>query len=77
VVPESKDPEAPGTQHTVAPTVVARALLVLPAIQLDNQAMFNADEVDDVWADRMLPSELRSAHAPRSQVIPEPALRFG
>src|SRR3990170_2589922 len=41
---------------------IARSLLrMLPAIKLHNQLLFNADEINDVWWNRMLPPKFESA----------------
>jgi len=53
---------------------VLRALiLVLPAVQLDDQHAFDAAEIDDVRTDRMLATKLHAQLMP-AQMDPEPAL---
>jgi len=47
---------------------------MLPSIELDDQAGLEADEVDDVRADRALSKKLHSHHATRPQVVPESLL---
>ena len=37
---------------------VVRVVGVLPAVDFDNESMFAADQIDGVWADRLLPDEL-------------------
>jgi hypothetical protein len=44
---------------------------VLTAIQFDDESMFGAIEVYDVWPDRMLASELQPVQLPGSQDRPE------
>jgi hypothetical protein len=56
---------------------VSRALiLVLPAIELDDQHAFDAAEIDEVRPDRMLAAKLH-AQLMSSKAHPEPALGVG
>jgi hypothetical protein len=48
-------------------------VLVLPAVQLDDQHAFEAAEVDDVRTDRMLAAKLHAQLMP-AQAHPEPPL---
>jgi hypothetical protein len=49
-------------------------ILMLPAIQFDDQHPFDAAEIDDVRIDRMLAAKLDAQSMP-AQTHPEPALR--
>ncbi len=50
---------------------------MLPAIKLHNQLLFNADEINDVWRNRMLPPKLESAEVAVFQSQPKPQFRVG
>jgi len=50
---------------------------MLAAIQLDDQALFHADEVGDVGADRILALELVAGEPSPPNRRPELALRIG
>ena len=57
---------------------IARSLLrMLPAIKLYYQLLFKADEINDVWWNRMLSPKLESAEVAVFQLQPEPQLRVG
>lgn len=73
VVPESQDSVASCCQSVIAATV-ALAVCVLPAVDLDNQSGCKAREVDDIWADAVLPAKM-NAERMASDDTPEPPLR--
>ncbi len=50
---------------------------VLPAIQLDDEAVFETHEIDDEVAQRVLAAELESGKLAIAQVAPKQALRVG
>ncbi len=50
---------------------------MLPSIDFDNKAMFKADEIDDIWPDRVLAAESESGGPARAQVVPESKFGFG
>ena len=57
---------------------IARSLLrMLPAIKLYYQLLFKADEINDVWRDRMLSPKLESAEVAVFQSQPKPQFRVG
>ena len=47
---------------------------MLPAVELDRESFLFAEEVDDVFADRMLASEFHSGKPASSQPAPEERL---
>jgi hypothetical protein len=55
---ESKDHEARGSKPPVALDVVKRSRKVMRPIRLDHEVRLLAEEIDDVWAQRLLPSKL-------------------
>ena len=58
---------------TSCPLGIADSLLgMLPAIQFHDQLLFKADEINDVWWNRMLPPKLESAEVAAFQLQPEP-----
>ena len=58
---------------TSCPLGIAGSLLgMLPAIQFHDQLLFKADEINDVWWNRMLSQKLESGEAAVFQLQPEP-----
>ena len=49
---------------------------VLPAIKLNDDRGFQANEITNVDADRMLPSELEAAQLAATLTTPEPSFGF-
>ena len=52
-------------------------LVVLPAIELDDELGFNAGKVGEVATYRMLAPELEAGEAPVAQTLPQGALGVG
>jgi hypothetical protein len=77
VVPEAQNSVASLLEESAAPLVVALLLQVLAAIDLDHELLLEADEVDNVLTDRMLPAELVIEHLSPTQVFPQVALGSG
>jgi hypothetical protein len=48
-----------------------RRFAVLTAVEFDDEAMFQADEVEDVTATRCLTPEVKTAAAPFTEVNPQ------
>jgi len=63
-----------GTSFIIS--LLTRPRMVL-AIELDSEARFRTEEVQNVTTDRVLPPELESAELPRPQFLPEPSLGVG
>jgi hypothetical protein len=76
IVPKSHDAIAMIDEPFVA-HLVALAVSVLTAIELDDQPFFATDEVDNVGPDRLLTDELVSVDGARTQTVPEAALHIG
>ena len=74
IVPEANDEQAHRLEIVRPPAVVLRTA-VLSAIDLNHDATFQAQEIDDVPTDRTLPPELMAAEATTSHALPEHALR--
>jgi hypothetical protein len=53
------------------------ALRVLSAINLDGEALLDANEIDHILPDGILPSELEFSHLAHSQVTPQQSLGVG
>lgn len=51
--------------------------VVLPTIQFDDEADFQAGKIRKVGADRMLAAEAQAQEAPAAQVVPETSFRIG
>lgn len=77
VVPEAQHPVSLLLEEPTASLVVAFLVQVLTAIDLDHELLLQADEIEDVGADRMLPAELVPEHLPPTKVRPEVALGYG
>jgi len=74
----------PEAQHAIAPFLepfrargIAIGSIMLPAIELNDERCFRAEEVDDVCADRLLPSKTKSAELLLAKPHPEMALGIG
>jgi hypothetical protein len=72
VVPDSNDGEALFFEPAI-PLVVGRLGCMMTAIQLDHESMLEANEVDDVMADRILALEFASVQPTAPQAVPERA----
>ena len=77
VVPESQDAKALAFQPSGAGLVPTLLVRVLSAIQFDDKAFGETDEVDDIVSDRCLPPELTVLNLPASKAPPGPFLSFG
>nr|WP_238388228.1 hypothetical protein [Sinimarinibacterium sp. NLF-5-8] len=55
---------------------IACAIGVLPAIQLNHQALRQTNKVNDVRANRLLPLELEPQKPPRPQLLPQRVFRI-
>ena len=76
VAPQPQDSVIAVLQPFVA-NRIARAVSVLPAIHLDNETIFSAQEVDGVGPDWLLSDELVAREPARSQPIPQRRLGIG
>ena len=66
------------TEHSqcrVAPRICSGIMRI--AIDLDDQLRRRAEEIDDVWRDHSLPSELRSGQLFARKISPKAFLRLG
>ena len=77
IIPESDDFESVGLQPRGSRGVLLCLFGMLAAIDLDDQLMPQAAEIDDVIADRMLTAKLRAIEALRAKVLPEEAFGLG
>ncbi|HEX2477192.1 MAG TPA: hypothetical protein VHK01_20725 [Lacipirellulaceae bacterium] len=50
---------------------------MLRSIELDDQPVRKANEVDGVWSDGRLATELKAAELPGAEQSPEALFRFG
>ena len=76
VVPETQDAEAFGAKEGVAvevPSIVA----VLATVDFDNKLRFEADEIEDVAAERDLAAEFCAGELAITQRSPEAGFRRG
>ena len=77
VVPEAKHSVALRFEPSSSCFVVGSLLLMLRAVDLDDQSLLEADEVYDVWAKWLLATELVTEDLPASQTNPQHSLRIG
>jgi hypothetical protein len=69
LIPEAQHPETRLLNEPRPHCVTHNALCVLPAVQLDYQAAFQASEIGDVLADRMLAAKLEPAEPLGERVV--------
>jgi len=74
-VPEPQDLEALASQPFRSPLVVV-ALGMLAAIDLDNEACVEANEIRDIWAEWILPPEVRPGEPMAAKPVPKRPLCF-
>ena len=76
MVPKPQHPETLPRQPGIAPRI-PRIPVVLPTIGLDNQAMTQGREINDVRADGMLAAELEAGESVGAEVVPEAVFGLG
>jgi len=57
-------------QPCVTLPIVGRVLRMLSSVELDDHSFFQADEVNDVTAQRLLPPKFVAADLPQAQMSP-------
>ncbi|KFN45111.1 hypothetical protein N789_03560 [Arenimonas oryziterrae DSM 21050 = YC6267] len=77
VIPEPEHAIAAAPKKFAASFVVGALLDVLAAVELDDQCIFDANEVHDEGADGVLTSEFRTGQAAVADVEPEAGFRVG
>jgi hypothetical protein len=73
-VPKAQNAIATRLKPSRARLIVSDPVVVLAAVDLDQQAMRQTGEIDDVWADRNLAPKTAAADLTVSQLPPELAL---
>lgn len=78
-VPRAEHPVAAAFQPVRSLRIIAHIcrLSVLHAIDFENEAMFETNEIHDIRSDRVLPSEPQPGDAPLAKLRPENALFLG
>jgi hypothetical protein len=76
VVPEAHHAKSALRENGAARRVKVDLISMLTAIDPNDQARLDADEVDDEAVDRNLPAKLESAQAARTQARPRQALHI-
>ncbi len=76
IIPESKHPPAL-TLQPCRPATVGLTIGMLSAIDLDDEAVGDAGEIEDEWTERMLPPELITFQTPSAQSRPQPTFGIG
>jgi hypothetical protein len=70
VIPETKNSVITLSQPLIACLIVS-AICMLATIDLKDQPLFSADEINDVATERLLASEFMSIDEARSQLVPK------
>ena len=74
VVPDSKDLQSgDGLEIILAPSVWHTPIVMAPAIELRDQSVRRAVEVDNIWSDRMLAAEFHALQPAIAKQSPEDA----
>jgi len=74
VIPESQDIETLIPQPSISLTIVRSLLTMLSAVDLDDYPFFQADKIDDVASQRLLPAKLKTVYLPESEFPPKQPL---
>ncbi|HVT35054.1 MAG TPA: hypothetical protein VHE37_05700 [Nevskiaceae bacterium] len=69
-VPEAQHPESFAVQKSGAEFILP-PIDMLATVELDDQAAFQADEIGDVFADRLLAAKLAAAELPAPRITPQ------
>ena len=79
IVPIPQDLEPLRSQPLIAHSVVLALCfrVMLATVQLDDQAFFEADEIDNVFSQRKLTAEFQALKGAAAKPSPETCLRFG
>src|SRR5690606_23512406 len=77
VVPETQYGKACLFQLPRPPAIVLRRLGMLSSVKFDHESSFDAGEVEDVVAERVLSAQLGAVELPASQVSPQFAFGIG
>ena len=72
IIPKPDDPKTFRFKTSCSLGIADSLLGMLPAIQLHDQLSLKADEIYDVWWNRMLSPKLESAKVAIFQLQPEP-----
>jgi hypothetical protein len=70
VVPESQDAESLSLQPCCSRAVLLSSVAMLPAIDLDDEPSIEADEIDDVGANRHLSAEAMTIDLLKAKLCP-------
>ena len=72
----SKHRESLRYEPSVTMFVIGNVTSMLPAIDLDNELLRQADEIDDIFAKRLLTTKLAAKYTTTSQLSPQFLLSF-
>jgi hypothetical protein len=71
IIPEADYPKAFRRKKSCSLGIACSLLCMLSAIQFHYQLLFDTDEINDVWWNRMLPPKLESAEVAVFQLQPQ------
>ena len=77
IIPKSDDSKAFRLKKSCSLGIARSLIRMLPAIQFHYQFLFNTDEINDVWPNRVLSPKLESAEVAVFQLQPKPQFRVG
>jgi hypothetical protein len=77
VIPVSQYPEALLYQPSAPLSIVFNLITMLSAVDLDDQVALETHEINNVWADRLLASELEAVQPAVTQSLPQSLLGIG
>ena len=77
MIPKSQHAKAIPLQLRRAISMVPPPHIMLAAIQLDNQFLLEADEINGVCSDRRLPAKLPAAELAKANALPQMPLGIG
>ena len=77
MIPESNNAKTSGLKVCGSRLVAFDFIAMLTAVNLHHQCRVEANEIDNRWPNRELPTKLETAEAPATQLSPESAFGVG
>lgn len=71
MIPEPDDSVSGSIEERRSSSILLDRLSMLPAIDFNNQLLFNAAKVHNVWPQRMLASAFEVCQLPPTEQVPE------
>jgi hypothetical protein len=77
MIPKSKHHKSLRSQPIVAFAIVFGLLSVLSAIDFDHDPLLQTHEINNVWTQRMLPTEFVTTELPQAKMAPQETFSVG